>query len=264
MVPFLKVAALQANLVWEDVDENLAAFAEKIYSLAQADLVVLPEMFTTGFSMQPERLAEKPDGKTIHWMRKMAGDTNSAITGSIITEENGQYFNRLIWMRPDGEYTVYDKKHLFSIAGENNIYTPGNQKLTVDLKGWRICPFICYDLRFPVWCHNNYAQGYYEYDALIFVANWPQLRVRAWETLLAARAMENLAYVIGVNRVGDDGNGVPHSGASQIIDPKGKVICRAEDEKEFTCEADLDAAMLKNFRSQFDVGPDWDKFSIHS
>lgn len=263
MEAFLKITAIQSELVWEDIDANLAAFENKINSLnSKTDLIVLPEMFSTGFSMNPKKCAERPDGMTTRWMQRIAKQANSVITGSIIIEEGGKYFNRLIWMQPDGKYITYDKKHLFSIAGENNIYTAGNDKLIVELKGWKICPLICYDLRFPVWCKNTYREGEFEYDLLIFVANWPKIRSHAWKTLLAARAIENMAYLIGVNRVGEDGNNISHSGDTQIIDPKGNIICMLDEGEESVCKATLDAAVLKNFRNQFAVGNDWDQFRI--
>jgi predicted amidohydrolase len=263
MEPFLKISAIQSSLTWEDIDSNLAAFEKKISELSDnTDLIVLPEMFSTGFSMNPEKLAEKPDGKTTGWMQAMAKQANSVLTGSIIVEEEGKFFNRMIWMQPDGNYFTYDKKHLFSIAGENTVYTAGKKKLIIDLKGWKVCPLICYDLRFPVWCRNSYKANEYEYDLLIFVANWPQVRGHPWKTLLSARAMENLSYVIGVNRVGEDGNKIPHTGDTRIIDPKGNVISQASPNAEFTCRATLDAALLKNFRNKFSIGPEWDHFII--
>jgi omega-amidase len=263
MEAFLKISAIQSNLVWEDIDANLSAFENKINSLtSKSDLIVLPEMFSTGFSMNPNRCAEKPNGKTTLWMQKMARHANSVITGSIVIEENGKYFNRLIWMKPNGNYETYDKKHLFSIAGENEIYTAGTDKLIIELKGWKICPLICYDLRFPVWCKNKYIRNEFEYDLLIFVANWPEIRSHAWNTLLAARAIENMSYLVGVNRVGDDGNKISHSGNTQIIDPKGMIISKPIEGEESVCQATLDAAVLKNFRNQFAVGDDWDQFRI--
>jgi omega-amidase len=263
MEAFLKITAIQSDLIWEDINANLAKFEDVINGLpGKTDLIVLPEMFSTGFSMNPRTFAEKPNGKTTLWMQTMAKASGSVITGSIIVEEEGMYFNRLIWMQPDGKYETYDKKHLFSIAGENKIYTAGTGKLIVELKGWKICPLICYDLRFPVWCKNKYINSEFEYDLLIFVANWPEVRHRAWNTLLAARAIENLAYVVGVNRVGMDGNHIPHSGDTSIIDPKGNIICIKDEGEESVCDAALDAALLKNFRKQFAVGHDWDRFKI--
>lgn len=263
MKAFLKITALQSDLVWEDINANLDRFENVIKGLSgKSDLIVLPEMFSTGFSMNPLAFAEKPDGKTMRWMQSMAKTTGSVITGSIIIEEEGKYFNRLIWMRPNGNYDTYDKRHLFSIAGENKIYTAGSKKLIVDLKGWKVCPMICYDLRFPVWCKNNYISNEFEYDLLIFVANWPQVRRKAWKTLLAARAIENMSYLVGVNRSGMDGNNVSHSGDTRIIDPRGNIICKSDSGEESVCETTLDAALLKTFRDQFAVGNDWDQFRI--
>ncbi len=259
----MHISAVQSNLVWEDIDANLNAFERKINAIhSSPDLIILPEMFSTGFSMNPGPLAENPDGKTTRWMKGMAEKSNAVITGTLIILEKGRFFNRLLWMQPDGNCFSYDKKHLFSIVGENKIYTAGNSKLIVGLKGWKICPLICYDLRFPVWCRNKFKDGNYEYDLLIFVANWPQIRSHPWKTLLAARAMENLSFVAGVNRVGEDGNKIPHSGDTQVIDPTGKVLCQNESPEEFTCHVTLEAEALKKIRRNFSVGPDWDHFTI--
>lgn len=263
MKPFLNVSSIQSDLYWEDINSNLAAFEERINDLPSTiDLIILPEMFTTGFCLNPHLLFEEPDGKTTVWMHMMAEKKNCVVTGSIIIRENKKYFNRLIWMQPDGNYFTYDKKNLFSFAGENRIFSPGDKRLIVDLKGWKICPLICYDLRFPVWCSNSYKDGEYAYDLMIFVANWPQVRSHPWKTLLAARAIENLSFVVGVNRVGVDGNKILHTGDTRIIDPKGNVICQAPPNEEFTCQTTLDAALLKNFRNKFAIGPDWDHFTI--
>ncbi len=212
----LTVSIIQSTLSWENKDENLASFSDKIYAIKEAtDLIVLPEMFTSGFSMKPALFAEDLEGKTLHWMQKWAEDKNCVITGSIIVKEQNKFYNRLLWVKPNGSYEHYDKRHLFRFAGEDKQYTAGNRKLIVDLHGWKLCPLICFDLRFPVWSRNRE-----DYDCLLYVANWPEARSKAWTTLLEARAHENQCYVIGVNRIGKDGNDIPHNGCSAIYDPK--------------------------------------------
>jgi len=195
----ISVSIIQSDIIWEDRLSNLENYQNKINQIESTDLIVLPEMFTTGFSMNPKDISETMSGETIQWMKANASKMNSAICGSIIIEEDDKYFNRFIWVNPDGSIHHYDKKHLFSFAGEDKNYTSGNNKLIIEYKGWKICPLICYDLRFPVWSRNS--EGY---DLLIYVANWPDKRKLAWKTLLTARAIENQCYVIGVNRVGKD------------------------------------------------------------
>jgi omega-amidase len=200
----LKITLIQSNLFWENKVKNLEQFSHKIDAISEAtDLIVLPEMFTTGFSMSPEKLAENVNGETVKWMKATAHKKNCVVTGSFICEEGGNYFNRLLWVNADGTYSKYDKRHLFSMGDENNHYATGEEKLIVKLKGWKICPLICYDLRFPVWARNTKEASY---DVLIYVANWPERRSYPWKTLLLARAIENQSYVIGSNRVGVDGN----------------------------------------------------------
>ena len=253
----LKVAAIQSSLVWEDVDENLSSFSERIASLSNSpDLILLPEMFNTGFSMNSEALAEKMDGKTASWMATKAAETNAVVAGSMIAEDDGEYFNRLIWMRPDGSYDHYDKRHLFRMMNENQSFSPGTEKLIVKLNGWMICPLVCYDLRFPVWSR---CKG--DYDLLIYVANWPKPRREAWRTLLRARAHENQAYVIGLNRVGEDFNEIEFAGDTVILDPKGEELDEAANE-EITVEASLNYNDLHDFRSKFPIGLDADRFSL--
>ncbi len=200
----MKVTIIQTHLAWEDKTANLEHFSAHLSALAEAtDLIVLPEMFSTGFSMQPERLAEPMDGPTVQWMRAKAADTNAAMVGSLMVREGDCYYNRLVWMFPDGTLQHYDKRHLFSYGTENEHYTAGTNQLLVNWKGWKICPLICYDLRFPVWSRNTMG-----YDLLLYVANWPERRSLAWNALLAARAIENQSYTVGVNRIGADGNGM--------------------------------------------------------
>ncbi|EJF11524.1 amidohydrolase [Pontibacter sp. BAB1700] len=214
----LRVTIIQTSLHWQDAAANRSMFSEKLALVApDTDLVVLPEMFTTGFSMDASGLAEETEGPTLEWMKEEAAKHEAVLTGSVIVREGEQYFNRLYWVRPDGTYEHYNKRHLFRMAKEHHTYTPGQEKLLVELRGWKICPLVCYDLRFPVWSRNVGS----EYDLLLYVANWPKPRANAWSILLQARAIENLSYVVGVNRVGTDGNGHPYSGDSAIIHPKG-------------------------------------------
>ena len=216
----LRVTLAQADLHWEDKAANLAAFTAKLAGLAgQTDLVVLPEMFTTGFTMNAPALAEPENGPTVQWMAEQAAWLNAAITGSFIALDGGRYYNRLVWMQPDGRYQTYDKRHLFAMAGEHHTYTPGNKRLLVEWRGWKVLPLICYDLRFPAWSRNQE-----DYDLLIYVANWPSPRRHHWRSLLAARAIENQAYALGINRVGLDGNGYPHAGDTSAIDFSGEEL----------------------------------------
>ncbi|HEY4326771.1 MAG TPA: amidohydrolase [Mucilaginibacter sp.] len=225
----IKITLLQAYLFWENVDKNLQNIAAKLTGIREkTDLIVLPEMFNTGFTMDAEKLAEPVGGKTMKWMHKIATQNKCVITGSIIIKENEKYYNRLIWMRPDGSYEQYDKRHLFALGKEHEVFTAGDKKLIVDLNGWKICPMICYDLRFPVWLRNVNS----EYDLLLFVANWPERRISHWRALLNARAIENQAYVVGVNRIGHDGNEVYHSGDSTCVDPNGNVLYHKKDEED--------------------------------
>lgn len=221
----IRLTTIQSSLVWEDKTANLVAFQQKMAGLAgQTDIVILPEMFSTGFSMKSEALAEEMDGSTMQWLERQAKEIDAVVTGSFIARENGNYFNRLVWMLPDGHYETYDKKHLFTLAGEQNHYQPGTKRLIVEYKGWKICPLICYDLRFPVWSRNTE-----DFDLLIYVANWPQPRNHHWKNLLLARAIENQCFVVGVNRVGKDGNDLPYTGDTSIIDYSGNVLLQVSD-----------------------------------
>lgn len=216
----LNVVGIQADLVWENPTQNLAFFENKINALSKnTDLVVLPEMFTSGFTMNPEKVAEKMDGNSVSWMQKMASENEIAICGSLVIKENEKYYNRLVFVHPSKEIETYDKRHSFTLAGEDKVYTSGTEKLIVTYKGWKICPLVCYDLRFPVWARNTE-----NYDLLIFMANWPAKRITAWDTLLKARSIENMCYTIGVNRIGLDANNYEYSGNSLIIDFLGEEI----------------------------------------
>lgn len=226
----------------------------------KTEIVVLPEMFSTGFSMQPKKLAEGMDGITVNWMKKIAAAKKVVLTGSVIIEEEGHYYNRLLWVLPDGTLGYYDKRHRFAFAGENEEYTPGSKRLIAQVKGWKINLQVCYDLRFPVWArqHSNEAP---EYDVLLYVANWPKRRVHAWKTLLTARAIENQCYVIGVNRVGDDGNGIYHSGESMVIDALGTTLYHKKDEEDIVTII-LEKEPLQQIRNKFPFWKDADNFKI--
>jgi omega-amidase len=234
----LKITLFQGYLFWENIDKNLQNISLRLSGIREkTDLIILPEMFNTGFTMNAEKLAEPMNGKTMVWMHKIASQFECVVTGSLIIKEDEKYYNRLIWMRPDGKYQFYDKRHLFTLAKEHHTYTAGTKKLIVELKGWKICPVICYDLRFPVWLRNVDEA----YDLLIIVANWPERRALHWRTLIPARAVENQAYVIGLNRVGHDGNEIYHSGDSTCISPTGNVIYYKRDEEDvytFTINGD--------------------------
>lgn len=260
----LTFTLIQADLKWEDKAANLQYLEEKICSVTgKKEVVVLPEMFSTGFSMQPEVLAEPMDGPTIAWMKRVALEQRIILTGSVIIEENGANYNRLIWMLPNGQYGCYDKRHCFGFAGEDQHYAHGSNRLIVSVKGWKVHLLVCYDLRFPVWARNSVTEeGQAEYDVLVYVANWPERRSRAWKTLLQARAIENQCYVIGVNRVGTDGNNIAHSGDSMVIDPLGEVLYHKEQEEGvFTISLEKDH--LETIRGQFPFLKDADDFNIH-
>jgi len=260
----LKITILQSDLVWENPVQNLANFSLKISEIKEnPDIIVLPEMFNTAFSINPDKCAETMTGITVEWMRSKAREKACVITGSLLIKENEKYFNRLIWMQPDGNFFTYDKRHLFRMSDEFKIFNGGSQRCIVELKGWKINLNICYDLRFPVWSRNTYKDGQYEYDLMIYVANWPGSRSFIWQTLLKARAIENQSYIIGVNRVGDDGFGTSHSGDSVIIDPVGNVLLQAESFKEETHTIDISKEFITDFRNKFTVGLDWDEFEIN-
>lgn len=261
----LQISIIQADLVWENKAANLKQLEEKILSLPSTEIVVLPEMFSTGFSMCSKDLAETMDGETVQWMRAITKQKKIILTGSLIIEEEGKYFNRLIWMLPNGEMGYYDKKHLFGYAGEHQHYTAGNKRLIASVKGWKINLIICYDLRFPVWMRQqkdtdgSFENGQSEYDLLICVANWPEKRVHAWKTLLMARAIENQCYVVGVNRVGTDGKGICHSGNSMIINPLGETLFEKQHEKvEYTLN--LNGDFLVEVRNSLPFLKDADQF----
>lgn len=250
----LKVTLIQTSLFWENIESNISLFDEKIDGIRdETDLIVLPEMFTTGFSMNAEKLAQDMRGTSVKWLREKSRSRQTDITGSMIIRENGKYFNRLLWAKPDGTLLHYDKRHLFRLTGEEKVYSAGDKNITVELKDWRIRPFICYDLRFPCWTRNFNNS----YDVAIFIANWPEKRTSHWKTLLPARAIENQCYIIGVNRVGEDGNGYYHSGDSSVIDPIGNIIFRKQGE-ESVYTALLSYPALKEYRKSFPAWMDAD------
>jgi predicted amidohydrolase len=254
----LKITTFQSYLFWENIDKNLQNLGLRLSSIREkTDLIILPEMFSTGFSMNPSKLAEEMGGKTMQWMLEQARRFDCVVTGSIIIKEENKNYNRLIWMRPDGTYEYYDKRHLFGLGEEDQHYTAGIKKLFVELKGWKICPVICYDLRFPVWLRNTNQ----DYDMLLIVANWPERRSLHWRSLIPARAIENQAFVVAVNRVGHDGNEVYHSGDSMCIDPNGKVIYyKPNDEDLYTFS--INKEDVTEARASFPFLKDGDSFNL--
>ena len=254
----LTVALVQTSILWEKIEENLNHLEKLLKPLKdKTDLILLPEMFTTGFSMNPAQLAEEMNGVSVSWLKTRAAELGCVIAGSIMVKENNRFFNRLIWMQPSGEFSTYDKGHLFRMGNEHRIYTKGKQQLIRKIGDWRVKTLICYDIRFPVWSRNRN-----NYDLLVYVANWPEPRREIWKTLLKARAIENQAYVIGVNRIGSDGNGIDYSGDSAVVDPKGIVISNIQPYEEQVEIVTLSMKELKEFRKKFPVLPDRDEFTI--
>lgn len=263
----LAISLIQSELHWEAPKANREMFSQKIKQLAASDLILLPEMFTTGFSMDSERLSEKMDGETLAWMLETAASNSAVICGSLIIEEAGNYFNRLIWAQPNGEFQHYDKKHLFRMADEDGHFKPGNNRLVVELKGWKICPMVCYDLRFPVYSRNRYktdrkTYAKAEYDLLFYIANWPATRSAAWRKLLCARAIENQVFVAGLNRIGKDGKGIDYDGSSMVLNAKGEELWTAKLNAEENKTISLDLDDLNAFREKFPLGMDADDFEL--
>lgn len=259
----MKIAIIQSGIEWENPESNLLKTGNLIKRSLPAegcDLIILPEMFTTGFTMRSADLSEKMDGKTVNWMISVAQEYNSAVAGSIIIGEDNRFFNRLLFVRPDTTVSWYDKVHLFSLGGENENYSRGDRHLTENFRGFNIEFQICYDLRFPVWSRNVNNR----YDILINVANWPEARKMVWKTLLAARAIENQCWVAGVNRIGVDGSGNFYSGDSMIINPRGEVVASIEPYREGVGEYDLPVSELVEFREKFPVWKDSDGFELKS
>lgn len=260
----LKITLIQSDLHWEDTEANLAMFEEKIWQIGNStDVIVLPEMFTTGFTMAAPKLAEHMNMRTFKWMKQMADQTGALILGSYIVTVHERHYNRLLWMEPGGNFKTYDKRHLFRMANEHKVFSPGESLLVGTWKGWRICPLICYDLRFPVWSRNRWDAHAEKlsYDVLIYVANWPTARIDAWNTLLKARAIENLSYVVGVNRMGQDGNGIEYNGNSAIVSPKGEFIYTSEGTESIRT-IELSSNSLEAFRDRFPAYQDADDFEI--
>lgn len=254
----LHIALFQPDLVWENPTDNRALIDQWFQKVGKTtDIVFLPEMFNTGFSMNVSQLAEQMDGETVQWMKKCCTQYQFALCGSLIIKEKNQYFNRLIFVEPSGEVHFYNKRHLFTMGNEESHFQQGTERLIVYYKGWRLCPLICYDIRFPIWSRNNN-----EYDVLVYVANWPRNRDEVWNTLLKARAIENQCYVVGVNRVGVDGQNIHYSGNSQILDPKGHRITDSNEGEEGIVSAEISFAELVKFRTAFPVLNDADSFYL--
>ena len=253
----MKVALIQTDIVWENPTENRRILEGKINSITEnMDLIILPEMFASGFTMHPSIVAEPMNGKTISWLKNTAKAKKCAITGSLVITENDCFYNRMVFVFPDGEIQHYDKKHLFTLAGEDKVYTSGNEKVIVNFKDWKICLQVCYDLRFPVFSRNTE-----NYDLLIYVASWPKVRTNAWDILLKARAVENLSYAIGVNRIGTDQNNLEYIGHSQIIDELGNFIIKPT-ENEGVFMADLDKNKMLETRNKLNFLNDKDEFNF--
>ncbi|MCH3883948.1 amidohydrolase [Tenacibaculum aquimarinum] len=254
----LEVAVLQADLVWENAVENRNQFTKMIDSLStEVELIILPEMFTTGFTMNAEKVAETMNGETVLWMQKIAKIKQTAICGSVVIKENNQYFNRFLFVHPSKKVEFYDKRHTFTLAGEHEVYTAGENKLIVNYKGWKICPLICYDLRFPVWARNTE-----NYDLLLYVASWPKPRINAWNSLLQARSIENMSYTIGVNRVGKDANNYEYNGNSAIYDCLGNIVKHFENNTIEPVLLTLDKNYQDKLRDKFSFLEDKDTFTI--
>jgi predicted amidohydrolase len=254
----LKIALIQSNLVWENPTQNRLNFLEKSKNINEhVDLIILPEMFTSGFTMNPKVVAETMQGETVKWMKSIAEKSNAAIVGSIVIEEDGNYYNRLLFVTPNDTIETYNKRHTFTLAGEDKVYKAGIEKLIVDYKGWKICPLICYDLRFPVWARNTT-----DYDVLLYVANWPKVRISAWDALLKVRAIENMSYCVGVNRVGLDANDFEYSGSSAVYDVLGEKISNLELNTEQTEIVTLSKNHIKKYREKLNFLNDRDEFIL--
>jgi len=259
----LNIALIQEELEWENPAANRARFTELFKTLKNVDVAVLPEMFTTGFSMTCAHLAEEMDGPTVRWMKEQSALLGGAICGSVLIETDSGLFNRLLWVTPDGKVEYYDKRHLFTLANEQDYFQSGDERLIVDYKGWKICPMICYDLRFPVWSRNGWdAVAGADYDLLIYVANWPSKRADAWRKLLVARAIENQSYVVGVNRIGHDGKGFEYTGDSRLFDAMGKELIEFEQGEKNQKTHTLVKSDLVRVREKLSFLPDQDRFTI--
>ncbi len=251
----LKITLLQPDIIWENPSANFEKYFHMLEPVVSTDLIILPEMFSTGFSMNAEKLSETMEGSSVQWMKKLAKDKNASVVGSLIIRDGDQIFNRAVWVFPDEKITYYNKRHLFTIGEENNHYSAGTQKVIVDFKGWQFCILVCYDLRFPVWSRNTE-----NYDVVIYVANWPASRANVWKSLLVARALENQSYCVGVNRVGTDGLGIHYQGDSMLVSPKGwaESLEKTESVRTF----DISYSKLHDFRKHFPVLDDKDSFQL--
>jgi omega-amidase len=255
----MKIAIIQSDLIWENPQANRNHFEKKINNITKTiDVIVLPEMFTTGFTMNPSEVAETMQGETLAWMHSIANKKNCAITGSLIIKENNNFYNRMVFVFPNGEVQQYDKRHLFTLAKENEVFTSGSDKVIVDYKGWKICLQICYDLRFPV-----FARNVENYDILLYVASWPKPRINAWNILLKARAIENMCYVVGVNRIGRDGNNYEYTGHSQVVDFLGNYL-EEPFEEEIIKIITLDQNKMLETRNKLNFLEDKDQFELLS
>lgn len=255
----LKIALIQSDLIWEYPLQNRQNFTKKINQITESiDVIVLPEMFSSGFTMNPDHVDETMQGETITWMKKMASKTNAAICGSLVIYEDNHYYNRFVFATPDGHLECYDKRHTFTLAGEHKVYKSGNDRLIINYKGWKIHPLVCYDLRFPVWARNTD-----NYDILLYVANWPKPRINAWDALLKARAIENMSYCIGVNRVGFDNNNHEYSGHSAVYNSLGACITDIKPNTEQTEIVTLEKNHLETIRQKLKFLDDRDEFTFY-
>jgi predicted amidohydrolase len=262
-IPNLNIALIQTDLFWKERTANLAMLEEIIMNLEQeVDLIILPEMFPTGFTMDAEEVGEPMNFLTTKWMKQLASQTRAVITGSLVIKDAGKYYNRLLWVDPSGKVDKYDKRHLFRMAEEDNHYSMGCDRVVFEWKGWKIFPQICYDLRFPAWSRNKLIDNELEYDLVFYVASWPSPRINAWDILLQSRAIENLSYVAGVNRIGEDGNGVPYSGHSSAYNFKGEKLAYSENEEK-VLYVSLEYESLKQFRQKFPAWLDADDFTLN-
>ena len=252
----LRISCIQNDVITRNPEANRRHLDEMLKSIENTDVIVFPETFTTGFPADPNEFAEEVGGTTMQWMNEKAKEKNAAVCGTIILRREGGFYNSFIWMQPDGKYYLYNKRHLFTMGGEIGL-NPGEERITIEWKGWQIRPFVCYDLRFPVWDRNSFKDGKFEYDIAIFTAEWPKKKSEVWNTLLRARAIENQAFVVGVNRVGVDDSNIEYKGESMVLNVKGRIVEKApEGEGVFTAE--LSEFELEAFREYFRVSADWD------
>lgn len=258
----MKIASIQTDIIWENSEANKIHYDQLLKCISKVDLIIFPEMFTTGFSMNNHKISESPRGDTLKWMQRHAQNKKTTIIGSIPVKEKNRYYNRLFVVNHE-VVKFYDKRYLFSMGGESQKYSRGNKDLIIEIKGWKINPLICYDLRFPVWSKNKIIENNYKYDILVYIANWPAVRSKAWESLLKARAIENSSYVIGVNRIGVDGNKIVYNGASRIFDYTGERLDNFPINQTHIVVCDFDKNQLIKYREKFPVLKDADQFSFH-